>query len=80
MIILSVGFNGSGLTSGVANTKLEKLRKVVQEVVNKSSLCYFRVTFPTPEHPLMTRGGYFCIFSLDLSIFNVDLLIYEIHE
>lgn len=28
-----------------------------------------RITFPTPEHPLMMRGGYFCIFSLGLSIY-----------
>ena len=41
---------------GVADAEFEELGVLVDEPVDDGALSVARLTFPTPEHPVMTRG------------------------
>ncbi len=59
VILTAVFFALSRFSSGVADTEFKDFRELLDESRNESALYEKINTFPTPEHPLTTRG--FCL-------------------
>ncbi len=56
VVLTTVNFTLSGPSGGITDAQFKKIRILIDQHVDESALSFFKTTFPTPEHPVITKG------------------------
>lgn len=56
IVFPAMDFSLSGPTCGITDAQFEEIRVFGEQFIDESALNRSRITLPTPEQPVMTRG------------------------